>query len=107
MKANELTHIKYTKTTTTGEVVQEEATERYIIPTFVPLPNIKAIDVTDLSEDERAEMIKLYDEYTQYYQRVVSTLFTFEDWLSHTGNEEVKPGVKWRTFRLNNVLVLG
>lgn len=106
MKANELTHIQYEKATDLGGT-KGEITERYVIPTFVPHPNIKAIDVTDLSDDERTKVQELYAEYTQYYKQAVSSLFTFEDWVSHTQGEDVNVQVKWRTFRTDNVKVLG
>lgn len=103
MKANELTHIQYEKATNYGGGRKGELTERFVIPTFVPQPNIKALDVTSLTEEERTELQELYAEYTEYYKQAVSTLFTFEDWISHSRGDEPAPEVKWRTFKLENV----
>lgn len=106
MKATELTHIQYEKATDLGGGRKGEITERYVIPTFVPQPNIKALDVTDLSEEERDELQELYAEYAEYYTNAVRSLFSFEDWVTHTRGEDAKPDVKWRTFKMENVKVL-
>lgn len=106
MKATELTHIQYEKATNIGGT-KGEITERYVIPTFVPNPNIKAIDVTDLSDKEREDLRLAFVEYTEYYKQMVSTLFTFEDWLQQTKGCDSLPDIKWRTFNIDNVKVLG
>ena len=106
MKSTELTHIRYEKATDLGGGRKGEVTERYVIPTFVPQLNIKALDVTDLPEEERKQLQQLYAEYTEYYKQAVATLFTFEDWVSHTRGEDARPQTKWRTFKLENVEVL-
>ncbi len=101
LKQSTLAQIRYTKKST-GEV-----TERTVIPTFVPLPNIKAIDVTDMEASGRQYMAELYGEYTEYYKAAAKTLFTFEDWLSHTqGETAIADSLKWRTFVLENTEVL-
>lgn len=106
MKSTKLTHILYEKATDLGGR-RGEVTERYIIPTFVPQSNIKALDVTDLPEEKQKEMQAAYVEYTEYYKQAASTLFTFEDWLAHTRyDEKLKTALKWRTFKLENVKVL-
>lgn len=104
MKTGELVHIEYTKATDLGSGNKGEVTERYVIPSFVPHPNIKAIDVTDLTEEEREEIAALYMEYVEYYKQAASTLFSFEDWVDHSKQKNVRP--KWRTFREDNVTVL-
>lgn len=107
MKATELTHIQYEKATNIGGAAGE-ITERYVIPTFVPNPNIKALDVTDLSEAERVVIQQAYAEYTDYYTQAVKSLFNFEDWLSHTKGDDIDTSdIKWRTFKMDNVKVLG
>ena len=106
MKSKELQHIRYTKATNIGSGTEGEVTERYIIPTFVPQPNIKAIDVTDLSDEERETLLSLYSEYAEYCERIASTIFTFENWLSHTRGEENNTPITWRTFRTDNVEVI-
>lgn len=101
LKQSTLADIRYTKKGT-GEV-----TERTVIPTFVPLPNIKALDVTDLEPDQRRSLAFLYSEYTEYYQAAAKALFSFEDWLSHTqAYAGAADHLKWRTFVLENTEVL-
>lgn len=101
LKQSTLAQIRYTKKST-GEV-----TERTVIPTFVPLPNIKALDVTGEPLKEQQALAWLYSEYTKYYQAAAKTLFSFEDWLSHTqAGANAAEDLKWRTFVLENTEVL-
>lgn len=101
MSKIELTKVRYTRK---GE---SESTNRVIIPTFVPLPNMKALDVTDLSPEEQQDMESLYQEYSEYYTAGAKTLFSFEDWLSHTqGEAALSENLKWRTFVLENTEIL-
>lgn len=95
MKHNELTHVRYTKRS--GDV-----SERYIIPTFIPQQNIKAIDVTELGEQEREQVVKFLEQYANYYQQAINKVFSFEDWVSHTQNVEGL-NVKWRTFNIDRL----
>lgn len=101
----ELTNIRYTKLVKEGsEYVPGEVTYRTVIPTFVPSNNMKALDVTSLNEADRARMLSLIKDYAEYYKQATSTIFSFEDWLSHTGNDGVSP--QWRTFIIDQVNVL-
>jgi hypothetical protein len=105
MSKIQLTKVKYTKKDANG--VPGDITVRTIIPTFVPLPNMKALDVTDLSPEEQRDMESLYQEYSEYYTTAAKTLFSFEDWLSHTqGEAELSDGLKWRTFILENTEIV-
>ena len=107
MKANEVTKIRYTRATSYGDGETGEVTERVIIPTFVPLPNIKAIDVTELAVELQEDVAALFREYAEYYRQRAETIFNFEDWLRHTRGPTVKVNpLKWRTFKLENVEVL-
>jgi len=90
LKELELTHITYRKDDGT-------TTDRFIIPTKMPNANIKAFDVTSLSEEDRSRMSKLYSEYREYVDTALASLFKFEDWVEHTQNEKVE--VTWRTFK--------
>lgn len=90
MKELELTHIEYVKE-------DGNSTDRFIIPTALPTSNIKAIDVTPLTEEDRARVGVLYKEYREYVQQSLDRLFKFEDWIEHTRNETVE--VNWRTFK--------
>lgn len=101
MSKIELTRVRYTKKDAS------EVSDRVIIPTFVPLPNMKALDVTDLSPEEQRDMESLYQEYSEYYTTAAKTLFSFEDWLSHTqGEAALTETLKWRTFVLENTEIL-
>jgi len=97
LKSHKIQQIKYTKDN--GEV-----TERYVIPTFVPKPNVKAIDVTQLDEDTRNQLLSLLVEYNNYVAAQTNTIFGFEEWVEHTKLLYVEP--TWRTFKINNTEVL-
>lgn len=85
---------------------KDEDTIRAIIPAFVPLPNMKALDVTDLPLDEQQQLAALFKEYTEYYEAVVMSLFSFEDWLSHTQGDDTQFQTKWRTFALEHTEIV-
>lgn len=78
--------------------------ERTVIPTFVPHRSFKAVDVSELSDEERTEMLALLEEYHAYYDERAKTIFNFEDWIEHTHGKKLK--VKWRTFKLDNTELL-
>ena len=108
LKENQLTKVQYTKKLKTpvvfgGEPAKNvEVTERVIIPTFVPRPkhqNVKAVDVTDLSEELREEMESMIQQYNEYLENQRKTLFTFEDFVAHTRQVAFVDPVKWRTFK--------
>jgi hypothetical protein len=99
MRPHNLTKIRYAKTITEDDSqFIAEKTERTIVPTVVP-GNIKAIDVTDLADDEQQKMCELYEEYAQYFDNHQRTAYSFEDWASLSKNVDVTP--KWRTFKPN------
>lgn len=100
MKSGKVAHVQYQKTTNHGGR-EGEVTERYIIPTYVPTHNIKAIDVTDLTEEEQKRMENLLAEYQEYVDIHRKSLATFEDWVTHSHGEDEKVNVKWRTFNMN------
>ena len=75
-------------------------TTRVIIPVFVPSTkhrNVKAIDVTDLSQEEQKELERLIQSYDEYLKEQQKRLFSFEDFVSHTTGKDVSP--RWRTFK--------
>ena len=85
--------------------VRTDATNRTVIPTFVPnLSNFKAVDVSELSEEERTEMLALLEEYHAYYNERAQAIFNFGDWVEHTHSK--KMNVKWRTFKLDQTELL-
>ena len=100
MKHNTIAHIEYTRSTDIGGV-KGDTTERFIIPTYIPPQNIKALDVTQLNEDQRDELLTQWEEYQEYYSNQLQTLFSFNDWLEHTSNATTN--VKWRAFKPENI----
>jgi len=81
-----------------------ETSKRTIIPTFIPQQNIKAVDVSDLSDTDATQMESLLNEYYgDYLANRDKTTFSFDDWLHATGYYDMSTKVKWRTFKLDNV----
>lgn len=101
LKQYELQNIRYSKIDPTKGV---QFTERVIVPTFVPKDNIKAIDVSDLSEDQQQDVLQYLQEYAEYVKEFQQSMFKFEDWVAHTKNIYIEP--KWRTFKKENTKVL-
>jgi len=97
LKERQIQAIRYTKTDKLGD---QEITERTIIPTFVPKPNIKAIDVSGLSAEDRDELEELVNEYHAYVEQRATGTFKFEDWVAHSKSIHITP--KWRTFKLES-----
>ena len=79
----------------------QEITERVIIPVEVPYDNIKAIDVTDLSEEERSNLTELMKGYKDYLAQQKKNTFSSEDYVEHTTGKYVS--LKWRTFKKNGI----
>lgn len=101
MNKGHLADIRYTKHLPNGE---REVTERTIIPTMVPTPNVRALDVTELSDAEQQRMLSAYADYQRYVETQMKNIFNFETWLEHTGTETAEP--KWRMFRSDQLVVL-
>lgn len=105
LKERKVQNVRYTKMNdNSGSLDRFEITNRTIVPTFVPKPNIKAVDVTDLSLESQQEMAEALDGYDSYVKEQMKTVFSFEDWMSHTKNIHIEP--KWRTFKVANIEVL-
>ena len=104
LKVGAVQKIRYSKFEKIGEMDCCSTSERYIVPTFLPTENIKAIDVTNLSDDERATLIEQLNEYSEYVGTQRKAMFSFEDWVEHTTNYE--RSVKWRTFKQSQVDLL-
>lgn len=78
-----------------------ERTTRVVIPTSVPKDVIRAIDVDSLDPAERTAMLEMYNQYREYTQQYIATMFKFEDWVEHTKGHEIKP--KWRAFKVSGL----
>lgn len=107
MKRNQVSHIRYKKTTNYGRGQAGEVTDRYIIPTSIPSDNVQALDVTGRSDEETQRLQQLWEQYVDYYQTQLSTIFSFEQWLEHTTEPTdsalATDIVKWRKFKWPNV----
>lgn len=105
LKESQLENISYHKVEVRGkQVIHGEYKPRVVIPTYVPAPkhaNVKAIDVTDLPEEQQEAMLEAWNEYQDYLEQQRKTLFAFEDFVQHTGRD--LPDVKWRTFKPENI----
>ena len=104
LKERKIQNIRYTKPVNVGGEQIDEVTERVVIPTFIPKASVKAVDVTDLSEEKREELQQLLTEYNEYVRERSKAIFKFEDWVEHTKLTHID--VKWRTFKINNTEVL-
>lgn len=97
IKQHQVQKIKYVKD-------NGETSERVVIPSFVPKSNIKAIDVTEYSEEKQVELQQIMEDYNEYVKQQMQTIFSFEDWAAHTLNIDLEP--KWRTFKKDNIEIL-
>jgi hypothetical protein len=95
MNAAETTTIEYVKT-------NGDWTERNIIVIDPPKDQIKALDVTDWEHESCRALEDLVKQYRKYKEVQIKKIFTFEDWLDHTGNESPET-LEWRTFKLNGI----
>lgn len=94
-KLHQLVRVKYNKTTQTPNT-----TERTIIATYIPTPkvaNVKALDVTDMSEGDQQTVESTLQEYATYLETQQNTIFSFENFAAHVGT--TLPNLKWRTFK--------
>jgi hypothetical protein len=89
-------HISYKKDST------DTVEEKFILPTRVPSPLITAIDVGHLDEADVVKLTQLQRDYKEYVSNFISTMFKFEDWVEQTTG--VRPNLKWRTYKVENVL---
>lgn len=83
-----------------------ETSERTIIPTYVPkqTSNVKALDVSALTQGQRAELLELVGSYQQYKDQYIKTMFTLENFIEHTTGKPAE--LKFRTFIQENLEVV-
>lgn len=104
LKNHEAVDITYSKPVgESGEINRFETSDRTIIPTRLPTNNFKALEVTGLTESEVSDMERQLAEYASYYEAIVGTIFSFEDWISLTYGEGADEKVKWRTFNKDGI----
>ncbi len=106
LKHNHLAHVRYIKQTDFGGGRKGEVTERVILPTYIPGDTIKALDLTDLSESEALKLQEQAKEYAQYVEAKMTTVFSFEDWRTHTQGVGTFPELKYRTFKVGSLEVI-
>lgn len=78
-----------------------ETSARVIIPTQVPKDLIKAIDLSEATPQERAQIVARYDEYKQYVAAHLKNMLSFEKWVDHSYQEEYQ--LKWRSFKVSGL----
>lgn len=105
LQLNHLAHVRYTKTTNLGSGHIGDVTERVILPTYIPGDAVKALDLSDLPESEALAVQTLAHEYAEYVQAKMSTVFNFEDWITHVTGRSTPP-LKYRTFKLHTLDVI-
>ena len=102
LKQHEAADISYSKDCgESGQLKRFEHTDRKIIPTFIPPENIKAIDVTGMSDEDISRLEDRLVEYAEYYKNAVKTIFSFNDWIEQAHQEFAD--VKWRTFKQSGI----
>jgi hypothetical protein len=79
------------------EKADGEVTTRSIIPTSLPTDLVRAIDVTELTPEQREELLTLYAEYRQYVEKFKANMFNFDTWIEHSHGKQIVP--KWRSFK--------
>lgn len=99
LKKSQVAQITYEKDSKGGE-----PTSRTVIPTYVPGDFVRAVDITELSQEQQDKMVDLYQQYQRYCDMFMSTMFNFETWLEHTRNTYIKP--KWRTFKPDKLKIV-
>jgi len=103
LRRDGLNHISYTKKGA-NKKKGGDVSERTIIPTFVPssVTNVRALDVTELSEENQKKVANLWAQYRDYLESLRKNTFSFEDFISHTTDEEIE--IKWRTFKESQII---
>lgn len=99
-----VSQIRYTKVDQIEDLQYPTQDFRKIIPTFIPDQNMKAVDVTSLSEVEREIVAGLLQEYANYVKDTTKRIFSFDIWLDHTSNtDKIEGKIEWRTFNLSRI----
>lgn len=93
-----------TITTIMYEDAKGDKTARVIIPTSVPSPNMRALDVSHLSAPERVELAEEYQEYLSYLNQQYKQAWSFENWRDQTKPAHSEEPLKWRTFKTSQLI---
>lgn len=76
-----------------------------IVPVHIPLSDIIAVDVSEMSDSEQQQFTELVAEFNQYYQHHCSTAFDFETWLELSKQISL-PQIKYRTLKPSDIKVM-
>lgn len=76
-----------------------------IVPLYVPITDIIAADVSEMSESQQQQMTELVIEYNQYYLQHCSSAFDFETW-AELSKQIVLPSLKYRTLKPTDITVV-
>ena len=71
----------------------------------LPTENLNAIDLTEMSEEERKNFQESYDRYLKFLENVKSP--TFEEWMDVTCDWTPSDPLKHRKFNIKRVKLLG
>jgi hypothetical protein len=80
-----------------------DTSTRTILPHSLPQLNVRALDVSTLSEDDVLELQKALAEYQQYRATQMATMFSFEDFIDHQSTGTELPEYKWRSFKYDAI----
>lgn len=98
LKRHEVAKITYTK----GD---GSSSTREIIPTNIP-GNVSAMDISDMDADMRDTLLSHLSEYAEYSTEAMKQVMTFQAWLDATHTTDKVSGIKWRSFKPDNISVL-
>jgi hypothetical protein len=83
---------------------ENKVSERTIIPTHVPSRNVKALDVSHLTKEQQEKMVKLFEEWRQYYDLHCKQAYNFAEWVELTTHQHIDP--TFRTFCIENIQIV-
>lgn len=66
-----------------------------IIPTDIPLDNVKALNVSSCNQQERQIIKNMCSEYQNYLNEHISKAFNFEEWIEQSYPSFDVNNVKW------------
>lgn len=71
---------------------------------------IQVLDMSDLTEDQKTQLITARKEYDQYVQNYMAQMFSFEDWLTHSNDDLVAvkmiETIKFRKFKTDKIKII-
>lgn len=80
-------------------------THRTIIPVTIPADNIRALDVTGLSDEEINHLSDKLAEYKQYKSAIMQHMWTLEEFIKSTDDDGTLDTISWRSFNRNRVSI--